>query len=162
MRGVVLVAVAALATAAGCPGGQRARGPTIRLRLPALAAPDTALDVADMRGRIVVIHVFASWSLSAQADVESLNRVHDRSAAVVIGVGVDLDGAKTLRPWQRGSDARYPIAIASDDVRAGRTDLGAVDRVPTTLILDRDGSEARRHVGPLPVGALDRWIAELK
>jgi hypothetical protein len=106
--------------------------------------------------------VFASWSLAAQADVAALNRAHDRAAAAVVGVGVDLDGALVLRPWRRGSGARYAVAVADDAVRAGATALGAIDRVPTTIVLDRAGRVARRHVGPLPEGALDRWIAELR
>jgi hypothetical protein len=151
-------ALAALALALACSGTPRT-GAAIRFRLPDLAAPDTAIDVTELRGRVVVVHVFASWSLSAQADVEALNRVHDQHAAVVIGVGVDLDGARTLRPWQRGSGARYRIAIADDAIRAGTSTLGAVDRVPTTIVVDRHGTESRRHVGPMPPGALDGWIA---
>lgn len=153
---------AALAAVLACGPAQRpeARGSPIALVLPAIDGGE--VDLFRLRGRLVVIHVFASWSLAAQADLEQLSAVFDRSAVAVVGIGVDLDGGVVLRPWARGSGARYPIGIADDTVRAGRSPLGPIDQVPITILLDRAGGIVRRHVGQLPRGALDRWLAELQ
>jgi hypothetical protein len=156
------LAVALAALLAACGPGARPRPLTSPIALVLPATDGSEIDLARLRGRVVVVHVFASWSLAAQADVAQLDAVFDRHAVAVIGVGVDLDGGVVLRPWQRGSGARYPIAIADDAVRAGRSPLGPIDRVPITLILDRAGAVVRRHVGPLPRGALDRWLRDLR
>jgi hypothetical protein len=160
MRGLVVAVVAAVAIGCGPAARPRPAGPPIGLVLP--ATDGSQIDLAKLRGRLVVVHVFASWSLAAQADVIQLDAVYAEGATAVIGVGVDLDGAVVLRPWQRGSGARYPVAVADDGVRAGKSALGPIDRVPVTLVLDRAGAVVRRHVGPLPRGALEKWLRELR
>ena len=157
---VVLAALAAVAIGCGPAARPRPLGPPIGLVLPATGGGE--VDLAALRGRVAVVHVFASWSLAAQADVVQLDALYAKGATAVVGVGVDLDGAIVLPPWQRGSGVRYPIAIADDAVRAGASPLGRIDRVPVTLVLDRAGAVVRRHVGPLPRGALERWVREVQ
>ena len=159
MRAAVVAALLVGLGCGGAPGGRLAT-PPLRLELP--TADGAEIDLDRLRGRIVVVHVFATWSLAAQSDVTQLNAVASRNAVAVVGVAVDLTGSFVVPPWVRGSGARYPVALASEDVRAGRSGIGAVDRVPMTLILDRRGVIARRHVGPLPAGELAHWIDQLK
>lgn len=162
MKRVVL----ALFLAACGAGGGHSSGPTggggiVSLILP--AADGGEIDFTRMRGRLIVVHVFATWSLASQADVEQLDAIATGDPTVaVVGLAVDLDGSVVVPPWQRGSSATYPIALADDAVRAGRTPIGAIDEVPMTLLLDRSGGIVKRHVGPLPAGALTKWLGELR
>jgi hypothetical protein len=128
-----------------------------------LAAADGGeVDFLRLRGRLVVVHLFATWSLAAQADVAQLDEVFAGNAVAVVGLAVDLKGSVVVPPWQRGSGVRYPIAMADDAVRAGGSPIGSIERVPMTLIVNRSGAVVRRHVGPLPRGALARWLRELQ
>ncbi len=129
----------------------------IALTLPALDGGD--LDLARYRGQVVVLHVFATNSLDATGDVGSLDAIHDARRAVVIGVALDLDGRAVAAPWRAGTRARYLFALATDDVRAGRTALGDVSTVPITLVLDRAGRPVARVVHPLADGELDALVA---
>jgi hypothetical protein len=154
-----LVLIAGL-VACGAPARPTAMGPPITMILP--AADGGEVDFLRLRGRLVVVHLFATWSLGAQADVEQLDAVFAGNAVAVVGLAVDPNGSVVVPPWQRGSGARYPVALADDEVRAGRSPIGSIERVPTTLILDRSGGIVRRHVGPLPAGALAKWLRRLQ
>lgn len=160
-----LAIAAALALGlAGCGGGGPHEvvhgGAVVAVTLP--AADGGEVDFSRLRGRLVVVHVFATWSLGAQSDVEQLDDVFAGNTVAVVGVALDLMPATVVPPWQRGSGARYPIALADDAVRAGTSVLGTVDRVPMTLLLDRSGAIVRRHIGPLAAGALGKWLRELQ
>jgi hypothetical protein len=159
VRALVLALACALAACGGA-GHPPPNGPPIAAVLP--SADGGEVDFTRLRGRLVVVHVFATWSLAAQADVEQLDAVHAKNAVAVVGVALDLDGSVVLPPWQRGSGATYPIALADDDVRGGTSAFGAVDEVPITLMLNRMGTVVRRHVGPLAAGQLETWIRELQ
>src|SRR6185503_2127904 len=126
------------------------------------AADGGEIDFSRLRGRLVVVHVFATWSLDAQADIEQLDAVYAGNAIAVVGLAVDLNPTVVVPPWQRGSGARYPIALADDGVRAGNSPFGPVDRVPMTFILDRAGVIVRHHVGRLPAGALATWLEKYR
>lgn len=159
-RAAALVAACAVACGGGGPRRPEPLGAPLGLILP--AADGGEVDFTRLRGRLVVIHVFATWSLAAQADVAQLEPVFEGNAIAVVGVAVDLDGSVVVPPWQRGSGARYPVALADDTVRTGRSELGATDRVPTTLLVDRSGAIVKRHVGPLPPDALAGWLRALQ
>jgi hypothetical protein len=156
-RSLVLAALVACGGAGSHEVRHRA---PVNLILP--AADGGEIDFSRLRGRLVVVHVFATWSLDAQADIEQLDRVFAGNAIAVVGLAVDLSPTVAVPPWQRGSGARYPIALADDGVRAGNSSFGPVDRVPMTFILDRAGAIVKHHVGRLPSGALASWLEKYR
>jgi hypothetical protein len=166
-RAAVLAALIAGACASGSCGSSQ-HGPSevvrggapITLVLP--AADGGEVDFIRFRGRLVVVHVFATWSLSAQADVEQLDAVYAGNQVAVVGLAVDPMPATVVPPWQRGSGAHYPIALADEPTRTGASPFGPIDKVPTTFVLDRAGAIVRRHVGPLAQGTLTGWLRELQ
>jgi len=149
-------AVLALVLAA-CGGAVvRPSGPPISLTLTALDGGD--IDVAAYRGKVVVLHLFTTWSFDAQADLLALGQVASRGDAVVIGIALDLDGRRLVAPWRTASEVRYLVGLADDDLRAGRSALGRVDVVPTTVVLDRAGRVAARVERSLSDGELPDLI----
>ena len=162
----VALAIATL-VAAGCGPGARgaaalpARGPEAALALPGLDGG--TVDLGAERGRLVVVHVFTTWSLAAQADVAELQRVRDRRPGrlALVGVGLDPDGAVLIAPWRDGAGVDYPIALPGP-IAAGETPFGAVRAVPVTFVLDRAGRLAWRHDGPLPHGLLEQVVRNLE
>jgi hypothetical protein len=154
----------ALAIAPACGGGStrpaHPRAP-VRLVLPALDGGQ--IDLARYRGRVVVLHVFTTWSLTAQADVEQLTAAHQEHGddAVILGLALDPDGYRLVAPWRTANRIPYLITLATEDVRRGTSSLGRFNEVPTTVILARDGTLARRVEGPLRQGQLGKLLAHL-
>ena len=104
--------------------------------LPSLDGPTHEL--ARLRGRIVLVHFFATWCEPCRAEMESLRQLQSR-----------LDG----KPF-----AIVPISVAEADGAVRRFFAG--DPVPFAILLDRDRSVARAwniHILPSTV-VLDRAL----
>lgn len=139
-----LVPILLVAGLAACGGG----GVTTTRTYPSGGRPLDwtlqALDggefnVATLRGRIVVLHVFTTWSLAAQGEVESLIDADQLDDVVVVGLALDADGRIMVAPWRKASEVHYLVALADDRIRSGHSPLGPLSTVPTTIVLDRSG-----------------------
>jgi hypothetical protein len=135
-----------------CGGGLRALGPPVALTVTALDGGD--LDIARYRGQVVVLHVFTTWSLAAQADTGSLDPLVDRDGVVVVGIALDAEGYLLVAPWRTASKVRYQVALASAAIRDGQSALGAIAVVPTTIVLDRAGRPIARIERQLAAGEI--------
>lgn len=132
----------------------------IDLTLPAVDGGDVSL--AAHRGTIVVLHVFTTWSLAAQADVAALSEADAAEDVVVIGLALDIEGRMLVAPWRSGADVHYLIALADDATRAGTTPLGPLRAVPITIVLDSQGRIAARADHPLTRAELDAMISSAR
>ncbi len=160
-RGLILGVVAG-ALACGGPAnpaapGRVANGPLIALTLPVLDGG--ALDLTSLRGQVVVIHVFATWSLAAQGEVDALRAVDQGPDVTVVGLALDPEGRVLVSPWRNASDVRYLVALADEDLRAGRGPLGPLPVVPITIVLDRAGRMHGRVDRQITPAELDAMIA---
>jgi peroxiredoxin len=155
------------ALAAGCGGGGKPgsttvtassdRGPPLTMVLPALDGGE--LELTSLRGKLVVLHVFTTWSLAAQAELESLATVDAADDVVVIGIALDLEGHALVAPWRNGAGVRYLITLGDDAVREGKSPLGKILSVPTTLVLDREGRVRERAERALAPGEIESLLA---
>lgn len=154
------ILAAALTLACGCGGAQQAdpAGRPVRLTLPALDGGE--IRVHDHRGAPVVLHFFTTGPLSVSMDVDELQALHDRAGREVAIVGVSLDdtGYRVVAPWRDAMGIDYLIALATGDLRAGRTALGRITTVPTTVVLRGDGTIFRVLERPLAAGEIERLV----
>jgi hypothetical protein len=124
----------------------------VTLTLPAADGGD--IDLSAYRGKIVVLHVFTTWSIEATGDAPLLEAAnHDD--VIVIGIALDLEGYAVVAPWRKALGVHYLIALADDAFRTGGGPLGSVNAVPFTVILDRSGRVSRRIDRPLREGDLE-------
>lgn len=163
-RAAMLVALAA------CGGGGArtdgvtvpadTRGPGMTLTLAALDGGE--LDLATLRGKLVVLHVFTTWSLAAQAELDALATADAADDVVVVGIALDEEGRALVAPWRNGADVRYLITLADDAVREGSSPLGPLTVVPTTFVLDDAGRVRARAERALAPGELDALLADAR
>ena len=143
--------------ALGCgPRALRPRSAPLALVLPALDGG--ALQLRDLRGQLVVLHVFTTWSVAAQLDVEQLVAADALPDVTVVGIALDADGRPLVAPWRAAAEVRYLITLADDTVRAGRSALGPLPEVPTMFILDDEGRIVTRREGQLQRDELRRLL----
>jgi thiol-disulfide isomerase/thioredoxin len=141
--------------AAGCGGGGAAvkRGKPLELVFEPIDGGTIGL--AEMRGRVVVLHVFAGWSLAAQADVPQLVELaRGEPRVAVVGIGLDPEGRQVLAPWRDANAIPYLIVAADHVTPAFET----TPVVPTTIVLDREGREAARIERGLADGELAKVV----
>jgi cytochrome c biogenesis protein CcmG/thiol:disulfide interchange protein DsbE len=164
-----LVLAIALAGACGGTRGDSATpasgavdpgAPPIALTLPALDGGE--LSIASYRGKVVVMHVFTTWSLAAQAEVEALSAADAAEDVVVVGIALDPEGRMLVAPWRSGAGVRYLVALADPATLAGQGPLGALPAVPITIVLDRAGRIAARADRQLAPGELDAMISSAR
>jgi peroxiredoxin len=102
--------------------------------------------ISALKGKVVLLNFWATWCGGCQVEipwfVEFAGKYRDGGLAI-IGVSMDDDGWKSVKPYVRLKKVNYPIVIGNDDV-SKRYGLGPM---PMTLIIDRAGRVAATHVG---------------
>ena len=127
------------------------------------------LDLADLRGKVVVVNMWASWCAPCRGEAGTLEKVYDetRSKGVEF-VGIvsgGKDSVDNARAFARKFEMSYPSMFDADNslVLAFRGQLPP-SAIPTTLVLDREGRVAARALGEVDrsrlLGMIEPVLAE--
>jgi thiol-disulfide isomerase/thioredoxin len=120
-------------------------------------------DLADLRGRVVVVNVWASWCPPCIAETPALEAVHDKTQAdgvSFVGVNTESDVA-AAKAHERRFDVTYP-SIGDDGGRVLLDLRGSLPptSTPSTLVLDRKGRVAARVVGRVDESTLTSLVED--
>ncbi|MEM9187876.1 MAG: TlpA disulfide reductase family protein [Myxococcota bacterium] len=145
----------ALILAAACGGGGEALGTGVPARVPppvelGLQTPEgTDLDLQELRGRRVLLFLFATFDGESQAVLNSLERFVERHPEIyVIGIAVQPNPEQLLDAWNTALDPPFVTTFEPRaTIQEGVSDLGEIDAVPTLVLLDGDGRIENRKVG---------------
>jgi len=126
------------------------RAPAAR-PLPALAFTDgagKAMTLADFRGRVVLLNIWATWCAPCRQEMPTLDRLQASLGSrdfTVVALSVDRKGLAAVTGYfaSIGAKALAPYVDASGRA-ATALDLPGV---PTTFLIDRQGREVARVVG---------------
>lgn len=125
---------------------------------------DGVLQLADLRGQVVVVNFWASWCVPCRAEHPELVAAADAYAdAGVTFVGVNYQDQKATAVAfldELGRGERYEYVV--DTGSRGGVDFG-VYGVPETFVIDRDGTIVAKIMGvsnfPLLASTLDQVLA---
>ena len=176
MRRVAAVALVALVPAllAGCGRDQPAsalvgtesvdadsRGDA--LSIVGATLDGTPFDLADLRGKVVVLNSWASWCPPCEAEMPAfvnLAKTSDPEDVVVIGLNVsdEVDAAKAFMA-EKGIE--FPVVADPDGALLASIPGVPPKSLPSTVILDRDGRIATRIIGATDPISLARDLGEV-
>jgi cytochrome c biogenesis protein CcmG/thiol:disulfide interchange protein DsbE len=120
------------------------------LSAPDFEATDASganFQLSDYSGKVVLLNFWASWCAPCQKEIPwlvELQRKYGDQGFAVIGISMDEDGWKAVRPAMESQKINYRVAIG-DDALAKK--YGSVQSLPETLLIYRDGRILTRVQG---------------
>lgn len=132
-------------------GGQRFMRWHTPRELPLLSFQDPTgktVTLADFEGRVILLNVWATWCPPCREEMPSLDRLNAKRGGPdfeVVALSIDRD-PDLIKPFYQDFGIRTlkhyvdPTTRVSDTLRA--------PGVPTTLLIDREGREIGRAMGP--------------
>lgn len=119
--------------------------------MPALAFTDIegkALNIADFKGKVVLLNLWATWCGPCVEEMPSLDRLQAQLGTQdfsVAALSIDREGLSLVKPFIEKLGIRN-LLIYLDTSHAAMRAL-KIRGLPTTLLIDRDGREIGRLEG---------------
>ena len=113
---------------------------------PATLAANDPLDLARLKGKVVVIDFWASWCAPCRQSFPWLNEMQAKyrdRGLVIIGVNVDRERAEAEHFLQQ-TPADFNIVYDPEGTLAARYQ---VPGMPSSYVIGRDGQQAGVHIG---------------
>ena len=154
----------AVALVAMCPLLASQTPPQLGQPAPDFTLTDSAgssVTLSAYKGKVVLLDFWATWCGGCKVEipwyVEFQNKYRNDGLAA-IGVSMDDDGWKSVKPFLEEHKLNYPVVIGNQDL-ASR--YGGLPALPMTLLIDRDGKIAESHAGMVDKDAFEKKITTL-
>ena len=120
--------------------------PAPAFQLPQLHEPAKTFSVQDMRGKVWLLNVWASWCVSCREEHPLLLDLARSGSVPLYGLNYKDQRADAIA-WLKELGDPYLLSAVDLDGRVG-IDYG-VYGAPETYLIDRDGVIRFKHIGPL-------------
>ena len=132
--------------------------PAPAFRLAQLHKPDAWVQPDDLKGKVWLLNVWASWCVSCREEHPLLLQLAKTDVLPIYGLDYK-DKTEQALGWLRQNGDPYTASIVDPDGRVG-IDYG-VYGVPETFLIDKAGVIRYKQIGPLTVEALKSKIIPL-
>lgn len=108
-----------------------------------------AMTLANFRGRAVLLNIWATWCVPCRKEMPTLDRLQAKLGGPefqVVTLSIDRGGVPVVKQFYEELGLKS-LGIYVDQSGQAASALGAVG-IPTTLLVDREGREIGRKVGP--------------
>ena len=132
--------------------------PAPAFELPVLQQPDRRFVPGDMRGKVWLLNVWASWCVSCREEHPVLVELSRRGVMPILGLNYKDKGDEATAWLKRYGDP-YELSVVDADGRIG-IDYG-VYGVPETYLIDAAGVIRYKQIGPLTMAILEQKVLPL-
>jgi thiol-disulfide isomerase/thioredoxin len=140
-------------------------------RIQGKAAPDFTLEavsgqkttLSDLRGNVVLVNFWASWCSPCREEIPSLVRLQKAMSGRsfrMLPIAVDNGGREPVRRYLNRSGISLSTLLDPQNI-VGRQ--YGITGIPETFIVDKEGTIAKKIVGPLEWDAPEmvRYLSDL-
>ncbi len=122
------------------------------------------LNLADHRGEIVLMNFWATWCPPCRQETPGLAKLandYRAKGVAVVGISLDEGGTEAIQAFVNEFHLPYPVGL----VDPASPWASAVESLPTTILIDRDGRVAKTYMGAVRESVfqadIDRLLAEM-
>lgn len=118
---------------------------------PEFALEDAAgktVSLKNYRGKVVLLDFWATWCTGCKKEIPwfaEFDRTYAKQGFAVVGVSLDGDGWKVLRPFLADGHVPYEVVLGND----ATAKLYGIETMPDTFLIDREGRLAAAYRGGL-------------
>jgi peroxiredoxin len=130
---------------------------------PDFKLPDStgaSIRLSDYKGKVVLLNFWATWCHGCKTEIpwfmEFAATYKDRGL-VVLGVALDDDGWKPVRPYIAEKKINYAVVVGSPALAAQY----GVEPMPMTYLIDRRGKVAATHIGMVDKDTTEKEIVQM-
>jgi thiol-disulfide isomerase/thioredoxin len=117
------------------------------LNLSGRGAAGETIDLTSYRGKVVLIHYWATWSESARNDLPALKQLATKYHDSFALIGVNLDSnAKTLKGYLAENPLSWPQIFEEGGQDSGPANALGIITVPTMILVDSRGKVVNRSI----------------
>lgn len=132
------------------------------------AAPEFSLEdgagktatLKDYRGKVVVLDFWATWCHGCKEEIPwfaEFERNYGAQGAAVVGVSMDEEGWKVVKPFILEAEVPYRIVLGNDST----AQKYGIQAMPDTFLIDRRGKIAAAYTGMINKDEVDKNIRTL-
>ena len=132
--------------------------PAPMFKLEQLHQPQAAFTPENMKGKVWMLNVWASWCVSCRVEHPLLVEMARRNVVPIVGLNYKDKRDDGLQ-WLRKFGNPYDLSAYDDEGKVG-IDYG-VYGVPETFVIDKQGVIRYKQIGPITPEALEQKILPL-
>ncbi|MFT6559475.1 TlpA disulfide reductase family protein [Sneathiella sp.] len=105
--------------------------------------------LSDYRGKTLLLNFWATWCAPCRKEMPAIDRLQGEMGSddfTVLAIGQDLQGIEKVKKFLKALNIKHLGAYNDKTVTSGRST--GVFGLPATLILDKNGREFGRLIGP--------------
>lgn len=156
LLGVTIMALCSVVTETMQGAGLRQSAPDFTL----VDSNGSSVRLSNYKGKVVLLDFWATWCHGCKTEIPwyiSFESKYKNQGLAAIGVAMDDDGRKKVKPFVNAKKMNYPVVLGNDSL-AKRYGIKAL---PVTLLIDRQGRIAVSHTGLVDKTVFEEQIQSL-